>query len=247
MKRLPIIPIVFLLVVAGMALKIAVPTWLVSLKTPVDFNMLAEEDIRSGVRVKGDVYAILDSFAVEESWTENSNGSVTPKETSNYYYIIPIGEESYAALEIRAGDHAAYDAVADATWSYLIGETDTLGAETAPFDGYITTMEDDLYDLFVEWFQDTEYFGTTDATMIQAYAMPYMLTTYSTSGTYSVLGIGLAALLIAVLLLVLYLRGRKKRRQAAAEVSAAAPATATAEERPLSPTSPESVARDLEQ
>lgn len=243
MKRLPIIPIAILLVIAVMALKIAVPTTIVSLKTPVDFNTLTEEEIRSGVRVEGDVYAILDSFAVEESWTENSNGSVTPRETSNYYYIIPIGEESYVGLEIRAGDHAAYDDVSDATWSYLIGETDTLGAQTAHFDGYIAPMEDDLYDLFVEWLQDSEYFGTTDAATIQSYAMPYVLTTYSTSGTYSVLAIGLVALLIAVLLLMSHLRYRKKQRQAAAEVMAAS----TGGEKPLSPTSPESVAKDLEQ
>ena len=244
MKRFPIIPMVFLVIVAVMALKVALPTWLVTLKTPVDFNMLSEEEVRSGVRVEGEVYAILDSFAIEESWTENSNGSVTPKETSNYYYIIPIGTESYAALEVRAGDHGAYDDVADATWSYLIGESDTLGADTVHFDGYITTMEDDLYDLFVEWFQDAEYFGTTDAAMIQAYAMPYMLTTYSLSGTYTVMAIGVGAWLLAVLLLVLYLRGRKKRQQAAAAVSAA---PADEEETPLSPTSPESVMRDMEQ
>ena len=60
------------------------------------------------------------------------------------------------------------------------------------------------------------------------YALPYLLTTYSTSGTYLVLGIGLAALLAALLMVLSHLRYRKRQRQAAA-----------AEAEPLSPTSPE--------
>ena len=236
MKRLPIIPVVILLVIAVMALRIALPQWIITLKTPVDFNTLAEEEIRSGIRVEGDVYAILDSFATEESWTENGDGSVTPKKTSGYYYIIPIGEESYMGLEVSAGTHGDYDAVASDTWDYLIGTTETLDTVPVHFEGYIAPMEGDLYTYFVEWFQDTEHFGVTDAETIETYALPYMLSTYSLSGTYTVLGIGLGALLIAVLLVLSHLRYRKKHRQAAAPAGD-----------PVSPTSPESVARDLEQ
>lgn len=236
MKRLPILPIVILLVIAAMALWNAAPLCLVTLKTPVDFNTLTEEDIRSGVRVEGDVYAILDSFAVEESWTENSNGSVTPRETSKYYYIIPIGTESYAGLEISAKNYQAYAGVADATWDYLVGAADTIQAEPVHFEGYIAPMDEELYGLFVEWFQDTGYFGVTDAAAIEPYAVPYMLSTFSVSGVYIIMGVGAGALLIAVLLLTSHLRYRKKLRKA--EENGA---------EPLSPTSPESVIKDLEQ
>ena len=41
MKRLPIIPVVILLVIAVMALRIALPQWIITLKTPVDFNTQA--------------------------------------------------------------------------------------------------------------------------------------------------------------------------------------------------------------
>ena len=234
MKRLPIIPVVVLLIAAGMCLSMAVPQWIITLKKPVDFNTLDDSEIRSGVRVEGDVYAILDSFAVEESWTENADGSTTPREASNYYYIIPMGTESYVGLEIRAGDHGNYAAVADGTWNYLTGATETLDTVPVHFEGYIAPMEEDLYAFFVEWFQDTAYFGAADAAAVQAYALPYMLTTYSVSGIYSVMGIGLGALLIAVLLIRSHLRYRKKQ----ASVPAA---------EPVSPTSPEAVARDLEQ
>ena len=232
MKRLPIIPIVMLLIAAGACLWNALPECLIALKTPVDFNQLAEEDIRSGIRVEGDVYAVLDSFAVEESWTEHSNGSVTPREVSKCYYIIPIGRESYAALEISAGSAGAYSGVADATWDYLTGASAAIDAVPVRFEGYIAPMEEELYDLFVEWFQDTAYFGVTDAAAIQPYAMPYMLSTFSVSGVYTIAGVGLAALLAALLLILFALRRRKTQRRTAAE--------------PLSPTSPEAVERDLE-
>ena len=149
MKRLPIIPVVILLIIAGIALQMAVPQWIITLKKPVDFNALADGEVRGGLHVEGEVYAILDSFALEESWTENANGSVTPRETSNYYYIIPIGAESYVGLEIRAGNHGEYEAVADATWDYLTDATDTLNTVPVHFEGYIAPMEDDLYTLFV--------------------------------------------------------------------------------------------------
>ena len=93
-------------------------------------------------------------------------------------------------------------------------------------------MEEELYDLFVEWFQDTAYFGVTDAAAIQPYAMPYMLSTFSVSGVYTIAVVGLAALLAALLLILFALRRRKTQRRTAAE--------------PLSPTSPEAVERDLE-
>ena len=237
MKRLPIIPLIILLIVGGMALKTALPTWLVSLKTPVDFNTLAVEDVRSGLRVEGNVYVVVDTFAVEESWTEHSNGSVTPKETSKYYYIVPIGPAAFSCvgLEIPDEDAAVYADLADATWDYLTGETDALNAAPIPFEGYIAPMDEELYSLFVEWFQDTGYFGTSDAAEVRTYALPYLLTTYSTSGTYLVLGIGLAALLAALLMVLSHLRYRKRQRQAGA-----------AEEEPLPPNSPGRVEGGLE-
>ena len=138
-------------------------------------------------------------------------------------------------LQVAIADDAAYDAVLNATWDYLTDVTTDLLSEPVRFEGYIAEMDDDLYQYFVEWFQDTGYFGTSDAAEVQTYALPYLLTTYSTSGTYLVLGIGLAALLAALLMVLSHLRYRKRQRQAAA-----------AEAEPLSPTSPEAVERDLE-
>ena len=99
MKRLPIGVMVPTLVIGIMALFMALPEFFISLKKPVDFNMLTDAEIKSGLHVEGDVYLILDTFATEETYTKNSDGSRTPSKVSGYYYIIPVGEESYIGIE----------------------------------------------------------------------------------------------------------------------------------------------------
>ena len=84
MKRLPIGVMVPTLVIGIMALFMVLPEFFISLKKPVDFNMLTDAEIKSGLHVEGDVYLILDTFATEETYTENKDGSRTPSKVSGY-------------------------------------------------------------------------------------------------------------------------------------------------------------------
>ena len=235
MKRLPFAVMIPTLLVAIAALSMTLSEFFISIKKPVDFNTLYESELHAGMRVEGDVYALLDTFAAEETWTEDSEtGSQTPRETSKYYYIIPIGEESYMGLQVAIADDAAYDAVLNATWDYLTDVTTDLLSEPVRFEGYIAEMDDDLYQYFVEWFQDTGYFGTTNAAVISGYAMPLMLQEFS-PGLYPIFAIGVGLLLLNVLFVVLHLRYRKKQRAAAAAVpgaEGAVPAAQTGSEDP---------------
>ena len=228
MKRLPIGVMVPTLVIGVMALFMTLPEFLVSLKKPVDFNELVEADIKAGIHVEGEVYAILDTFATEETWTENSNGSRTPAKTSGYFYIIPIGDESYIGLQGNGDNRAALKAIDAATWDYLTGVTESIEGETYWFEGRIDKMDEELFGYFTEWFEEMEYFGTGaegDA-MIDQYALPLMLKPMS-PGMMPLIIVGFAMLALNVLFVVLHMN-YKKKAAAAKAAAAAEPWTAPA-------------------
>ena len=95
-------PGLVLLVIGVVLLWFSGKDFLTSLKAPVDLNEagFTADQVEEGMHVKTDIYAALDTFASEETWTENKDGSSTPKETAHQYYIIPVGEMEYMALEI---------------------------------------------------------------------------------------------------------------------------------------------------
>lgn len=226
MKRLPIGVMIPTLVIGVMALFMTLPEFFVSLKKPVDFNELVESEIHAGLHVEGEVYAILDTFATEETWTENSNGSRTPAKTSGYFYIIPIGDESYIGLQGNGDNRAAMKAIDTATWNYLTGVTEDIEGDTYHFEGHIEKMDDELYQYFTEWFEDMEYFGAGNESMISQCALPLMIEPMS-PGMMPLVIVGFAMIALNILFVVLHMN-YKKKAAAAKAASAAEPWTAPA-------------------
>ena len=224
MKRLPIGVMVPTLVIGIMALFMVLPEFFISLKKPVDFNMLTDAEIKSGLHVEGDVYLILDTFATEETYTKNSDGSRTPSKVSGYYYIIPVGEESYIGIEGSVDNRSAFKAIDDSTWAWLTDAAGDLDPNAYyHYEGYIEEMDEELYQYFVEWFQDMEWFETTDAAQITPYALPLMIRPMS-PGLMPLLIIGFAMIALNVLFVVLHMNYKKKAKAAkAAAVSSDEP------------------------
>lgn len=196
-----------------------VPEWIASMQTPMDFTEVSESELAAGKHAKGEVFAILDSFASEQTWTERDDGSRSAKKTSKIYYIVPVGEESYIGIECYAKDKAAYNTLNDATLSWLAGETEYIEADTVPFDGRLMKMDDELYQYMVEWFQDVEYFGEdVGEDEIKQYVLPYMLQPFA-PGLYAMLTIGGVMLAIAILVLCVSLAREKKRKKQMEELA----------------------------
>lgn len=232
MKRLPIGVMVPTLVIGIMALFMVLPEFFISLKKPVDFNMLTNADLnmlataesKNGLHVEGDVYLILDTFATEETYTENKDGSRTPPKVSGYYYIIPVGDGSYIGIEGSVDNRSDFVAIDDSTWAWLIDEAADLDPNAYyHYEGYIEKMDDELYQYFVEWFQDMEWFETTDAAQITPYALPLMIKPMS-PGLMPLMIIGFAMIALNVLFVVLHMNYKKKAKAAkAAAVSSDEP------------------------
>jgi len=202
-----------------------VPEVITKMQAPTDFAEVSESEIAAGKHAQGEVYAILDSFASEETWTERNDGSRSAKKTSKIYYIIPVGEESYIGVECYAKDKSAYEALNNATLEWLADETEYIEADPIPFDGRIVKMEDELYQYMVEWFQDVEYFGEdVSEDQIKQYVLPYMLAPFS-PGLNTMLIIGGVLLVFAIIVLIVSLQKEKKRKQRA-EMLANMPAPA---------------------
>lgn len=189
--------------------------FLAALQSPIDFNEAAAEELKPGKRVEGEVYAILDQFAEEESWTERSDGSRSAKKTSKKYYIIPVGEQEYMGYAASSPNFSQCNKIVDATFDYLTGATDMIDADSIPVSGKTVKMDDDLTQWMVEWFQEQEYFGTTDAEEIKAYIVPAMIEGRSWTTIYVFMGVTAVVLLADIAYIVSYFLRRSKARKAA--------------------------------
>ena len=169
-------PGLVLLVIGVVLLWFSGKDFLTSLKAPVDLNEagFTADQVEEGMHVKTDIYAALDTFASEETWTENKDGSSTPKETAHQYYIIPVGEMEYMALEIGSSgsQFSTMSAIMDETYAYLTDAAADLGTTILPVEGTVEKLEGELDQYFGEWFTDTMFFGEEDPS---PYLVHYMI------------------------------------------------------------------------
>ncbi|MDE7242897.1 MAG: hypothetical protein K2O18_02820, partial [Oscillospiraceae bacterium] len=119
-----------------------------------------------GDRVEGQVPFLLDYFATEESWTENKDGSRTPKKTSNYYYVLPAGED-FIGLTVTPGSSGDANKLVEQTYDFLDG-----GAEpdaVLEVTGRVCEMEDDLASMFAEELRDYYDYSDHDLSALKPY------------------------------------------------------------------------------
>lgn len=214
MKKLNIQLVVILAIVGGVLLYFSAADYFTSLKKPVDFTEASVEEIKPGIRAEGEAYAILDYFAEEETWTEKKDGTKTAKKKAHRYYIIPVGDEEYMAMEAPSSDFTLCEAIVDETQDYILGDGTTLGSQTYPFVGTVIGLDDELMGYFRDWFVETEFFGTANETEITPYLLPYMLVKRSFLNITILFYAGVAVILADVIYLILFLAKRNKDKVA---------------------------------
>lgn len=211
MKRINWRLLAILLVFGGGLVVMSGKDFITSLKKPVDLYDLSASEIKPGLHIKTEIDAALDTFASEETWTENKDGSRTPKKTSNQYYVIPVGDSEFMAVEVKASGFATLDTIMDNTYAYYMGEADDWGDTTYPFEGTIEKLDGELDQYFGEWFTDTGFMGTEDP---EPYLLHFMLVRRSYSSVQAMFGVGVLLLLLAALYVA---RCVRKGKQSPAE------------------------------
>ena len=197
-----------------------------SFKEPAYLFDQKTEAITEGAYLQEDIYAALDYFMYEET-SRKKFGVELSSSISSYYYIVPVltedAGELYMAVEIPAEDEAEMVSVCDDTYNYLIGELSDaeFGSNSYHVIGNIRNMKQEELDFMVEWFQQTEFLGTTDTNEIMNYIYPVMLEKYNGTVARIMVILGIVFVLIGGICLKIYFNTRRKQKEAAADLEEA--------------------------
>lgn len=187
-----------LLLVGGLLLGVSVQDTVISFKEARSFEDVIENGAVPGDHVAGDVVFLMDAFANEQTWTENTKThSVTPKKTSAQYYVLP-GGEGWLGLRVSSQNISAADKLVEQTYDYLVGGSVPTAELTT--DARVVPMDKELAELFREELK--EYYGYTDQD-IEAMGGILMVEPRAFGTIRAFCGVGVAALLTGALMLVL--------------------------------------------
>lgn len=151
-----------------------------SFKEPPSLYDLRTEELQVGEYVQEDLYAALDYFMYEET-IRTKYGIEVSSRVSAYYYIIPVlsenKEELYMAVEVPASAEPEMYSICEDTLLLLSGrmKATQFGHNTYHVRGRLRNMKEEELQYMTEWFQETEFFGTTNATEIRKHIYPVML------------------------------------------------------------------------
>lgn len=181
-------------------------------------------DIKIGDGIKTDIYAVLDTFGTLETTTKNSKtGNVTGK-TYHYYYIIPVfeGDDTYyMAVKVSSDDKPEFDRIADDTWSYLVDDTDSFTDDEFAATGNIQKLDGEGYEYMVEWFEDMEWFDSSDRDDFEEYLLPICLEIKDLKSAGMMVYAGIGLIILGILIIVIHFV-RKANRKKKAEAQQAA-------------------------
>ena len=112
----------------------------------------------AGAHIKGEVPLLLDYFATEETWKQNSDGSGTPKKTSAYYYILPANNDVWFGVRMRTEDYKGAEKLVDETYNYFMGNGD-MPTATIAYEGRTVKMKDEYPQLIDSFREELSIYG----------------------------------------------------------------------------------------
>ena len=184
------------------------------------------KDIKIGDGIKTSIYAVLDTYGTLETTTKNSKtGNVTGR-TYHYYYIIPVFNEDdddtyFMSVKVSSDDKKAFDRIADDTWDVLLGDADYFTDVEFAAEGNIQKLDDEGYEYMVEWFEDMEWFDSTDRDDFEQYLLPICLELKDLKTTSIMVYASMGVILLGVLVIVIhFVRKSNKKKKEASEQAA---------------------------
>lgn len=156
-----------------------------------------------GTYVEGDITAIIDKFA--DFVVDNDNGN---EAISNMYYIIPVGDKQYCAINVPKDNTVIANQICNETYDYLMGNRDNL-TTTMHIKGTFNKMNDEVYGYYSDWFQKSGFVEDASSKNFEKIALPYILEVDRVGNHYPAelyLAIG-AASLILLYAAVIFIKG----------------------------------------
>lgn len=197
--------ILILLAIGIMLIAMNAKVFFVSIKPSTSFEDLLEKNPKAGMHVKGDVAYAYDCFAIEETWTERSDGSRTAAKKSHYYYSV-LSAEGVFGLEVAADDYKAMEQLSDETYYFVMGVGEKPTTKVS-VDGVMEKMGKDLKERFVSYLKENEF---TDAE-IEAMGDMLVVKQYSMMAVRVMFLIGAAFVLLAVFLFIRNYNGQEPK------------------------------------
>lgn len=202
-----------MMIIGGLALifLLAIPQYKISTSPAQDIYEINADEIVEGTHISGNVDFIYDYYAME-SKEEKTLGITTSTENDTArWYIFPVyGENTEVTrlltLRISPKDYYTMDKIVDETWAYLDGKADTFGQTTYAIDVRAVKMDDELHQLYYDW-----YGADVSKEEADAYLTPYVLVPVMEPNMLWLI-VGISALLIIVGL-VLVLKREKKQEE----------------------------------
>lgn len=125
-----------------------------------DYEYVLENGLKKGQHIKGEIFYSLGSFASEESYTQYEDYRTASK-TTGYYYLIPVGENGMAAIDIYNADVSTMETLTEETYQYLMGGN--VPQTVLQFEGVAVKMDTNLKGLENAFREQLEYMGYTDS------------------------------------------------------------------------------------
>lgn len=170
-----------------------------------DYDYVLDNGLKNHQHIKGEIFYSLGSFATEESYTQYEN-SRTASKTTGYYYIIPVGENGWAAVFIRKDDVKAMETLTDETFDYLAGGD--YPQTEVHFEGVAMEMDKNLKGLERAFREELEYMGYTESEveqMLSDYTDGKCLVLYgpaAMSTMYVMIAVAVFMILLGIILIV---------------------------------------------
>lgn len=188
-------------------------TILYSFQEPIDIYEDGYDFAKEGKggHIDTTLYASLD-VAASLTTTTTRRGS-TVSSSTNYYYIIPVftekGEEYFVCVEVSESDRSKYEALADATWDYLLDETaEDVNHPGIKFTGTVKKLDDEVYEYMKDWFREAEWFES-DAD-INERVLPLVLEELNFENRNGLL---IADVVLFALAIVFFILGKKRDKK----------------------------------
>lgn len=180
-----------------------------------NYNELSYKDVKDGMLVEGEFYYGYGTFAEEY---ETTYGIRLSDNSEVLYYVVEAGnDEEMETLEYRYVGFKAtpswfdkMDELTDETDEYFLDE-DAPEPTPVRFTAKVSDMSDELYGYMEEAFIDTG----VDASEMDYYIHPVILTPYNEEGykSYTIVGIVGVALGAVILVGALMVNSKKKKQE----------------------------------
>ena len=171
-----------------------------SRKTPINFNSMKDSEFQKGAIIEGDIYY---NYGIFETIENKRNGHT---ESTDYRYIIPMGDQSYVGIQfVNADDVSLMDKQTDETYDMIDGKVEDT-TTVVHFKGKVCKMDSEDYGYFKDFMKSG---GFTDDEIAQ-YGSEYYIQVRKFGEGPLIMILGIVFLVIDAVIIAVIISKAKK-------------------------------------